>query len=410
MVNAVPVPGGAGGAKIPQQVYNQQLGTTNVATNQAAPTASGKMKALFVGCNYPGTKAELRGCINDVQKMKSLISQMYGFPTNGASMMVLTDDGRGSGMPTRANILNGLRWLADGARPGDCLFFHFSGHGAQQEDPNYMEEDGFDETICPTDFNSAGMIVDDEIFDLIVAPLPAGCKLTAVMDCCHSGTGMDLPFIYEGGRFQEEDNPCHSQGDVVMISGCQDSQCSSDGGGGYGAPMGAMTQALTNTLQRNRNLSFAQLHNELRGELQRGGFEQKPSITSSQNFDPNQRMFHMSDNFVPNTNMEIGRQFRKKKHPKNESLMSGGLGEMLMMGAVGFMVMDMGGDVATGLMMGGAPLMMDGAAAVMDGGGGMMGGMMGGAMGAIGGGMFGGGGGGFFGGGDGDGDGGGGEW
>jgi len=28
-----------------------------------------------------------------------------------------------------------------------------------------------------------GMIVDDEIFDIIVAPLPSGAKLTAVMDC-----------------------------------------------------------------------------------------------------------------------------------------------------------------------------------------------------------------------------------
>merc|ERR1719240_1226283 len=124
---------------------------------------------------------------------------------------------------------------------------------------------------------------------------------------------MDLPFIYEKGRFIEEDNPCHSEGDVLMISGCQDEQCSSDGGGGYGRPMGAMTQALSNTLERNRNLSIAQLHNELRRELSRGGFEQKPSITSSQRFDANQRPFHMSDGFMPNANPQIGRQFRKKK-------------------------------------------------------------------------------------------------
>jgi hypothetical protein len=52
-----------------------------------------------------------------------------------------------------------------------------------------------DETICPVDFDRAGMITDDTIFNLIVAPLPSGCRLTAVMDCCHSGTGMDLPLI-----------------------------------------------------------------------------------------------------------------------------------------------------------------------------------------------------------------------
>merc|ERR1719247_2625958 len=310
--------------------------------------------------------------------------------------MILTDNGPSQSQPTRQNILRACRWLVQGAQPGDCLFFHFSGHGAQQEDPNCMEEDGYDETICPCDFNSAGMIVDDEIFDLIVAPLPSGAKLTAVMDCCHSGTGLDLPFIYERGRFIEEDNPAHSQGDVIMISGCQDEQCSSDGGGGYGRPMGAMTQALTNTLERNAGLSISQLHDQLRNELQRGGFEQKPSITTSQNFDPSSRMFHMSDDFLPNTNPQIGRQMRKKKHPKRANLLHGGLGDMLMMGAVGFMVAPMAGDVAAGLMMGGAELMGGGAEMVggaLSDGGGMMdmlgGGLMGGMLGGFDGGLFG---------------------
>lgn len=69
------------------------------------------------------------------------------------------------------------------------------------------------------------MIVDDEIVDHAVMPLPSGVKLTAVMDCCHSGTGLDLPFLWQRGGWLEEDNPCHSAGDVQLISGCQDNQC-----------------------------------------------------------------------------------------------------------------------------------------------------------------------------------------
>lgn len=35
--------------------------------NPAPPPASGRKKALLVGCCYPGTSAALNGCINDVQ-------------------------------------------------------------------------------------------------------------------------------------------------------------------------------------------------------------------------------------------------------------------------------------------------------------------------------------------------------
>jgi hypothetical protein len=39
------------------------------------------------------------------------------------------------------------------------------------------------------------MISDDELFELIVRPLPSGCRLTAIFDCCHSGSALDLPFM-----------------------------------------------------------------------------------------------------------------------------------------------------------------------------------------------------------------------
>jgi len=44
-----------------------------------------------------------------------------------------------------------------------------------------------------------GHIVDDELHEKLVKALPQGVRLTAVMDCCHSGTGLDLPFVYSSG-------------------------------------------------------------------------------------------------------------------------------------------------------------------------------------------------------------------
>lgn len=64
----------------------------------------------------------------------------------------------------------------------DRFFFHFSGHGGQKADEDGDEEDGNDETIYPVDHEEAGVITDDVMHDLMVRPLPAGCRLTAIMD------------------------------------------------------------------------------------------------------------------------------------------------------------------------------------------------------------------------------------
>ena len=57
------------------------------------------------------------------------------------------------------------------------------------------EDDGYDETLIPVDFRSAGQIIDDDIYKDFVKPMPAGVNVTVLMDCCHSGTAMDLPYI-----------------------------------------------------------------------------------------------------------------------------------------------------------------------------------------------------------------------
>ena len=98
-------------------------------------------------------------------------------------------------IPTKHNIRMAMYWLVQGCQPGDSLVFHYSGHGAQQRNYNGDEVDGFDETLCPLDFETQGMIVDDEINTALVRPLPHGVKLHALIDACHSGTALDLPYL-----------------------------------------------------------------------------------------------------------------------------------------------------------------------------------------------------------------------
>lgn len=152
---------------------------------------SGTKKALFVGINYfAHPKAKLEGCVEDVKNVQNYIVQHHGFQP--ANIKTLTDEaGSGNELPTRTNILNSMKWLAEGAKAGDSLFFHYSGHGGTFRDLDGDEVDGYDETILPCDFEESKQILDDDIHALLVAPLPVGVRLTAVMDSCHSGSALE---------------------------------------------------------------------------------------------------------------------------------------------------------------------------------------------------------------------------
>jgi hypothetical protein len=106
-----------------------------------------------------------------------------------------------SRVPTRENLLLAMRWLTEGCAAGDSLVFQFAGHGVQQVDLNDGEVDGYNEALCPVDFERSGNILDDEINETIVRPLGRGVKLHAVMDTCHSGTVLDLPFLCRLSRY-----------------------------------------------------------------------------------------------------------------------------------------------------------------------------------------------------------------
>jgi len=121
-----------------------------------------------------------------------IISQ--GFADTRDRMRVLMDDGK-SEMPTSKNMMEAMQWLVADARPGDALFLHYSGHGSEQADTNGDEKSGMDQVLVPVDYNTGGrMIVDDWVLQTLVLPLPENVHMFAVMDCCHSGSIMDLPY------------------------------------------------------------------------------------------------------------------------------------------------------------------------------------------------------------------------
>lgn len=200
------------------------------------------------------------------------------------------------------------------------------GHGGQTPDLDGDEEDGYDEVIYPVDFRQVGHIVDDEMHLIMVKTLPQGVRLTAIFDSCHSGSALDLPYIYstqgvlkepnlakEAGQgllgivssyargdlsgmastamglfkkatsgdavYQNNIRTKTSSADVIMWSGSKDDQTSQDAQIA-GQATGAMSWAFISALKKNPQQSYVQLLNSIREELE-GRYSQKPQLSCS---------------------------------------------------------------------------------------------------------------------------------
>ncbi|RXW19042.1 hypothetical protein EST38_g6805 [Candolleomyces aberdarensis] len=293
-------------------------------------TCSGNKKAVFIGINYANSSAPLNGCHNDVDNLHTFVTENWGY-SDAEIKILLDNDEDEETQPTGENIRAALIWLVEGASQNDALFLHYSGHGGNQEDTDGDEHDGTDETICPIDYEENGQIVDDELHEILVKPLPRGCRLTVIFDCCHSGSGLDLPYTYgtdglvkvssslgHSKEAIEAAMQAHSEGnddalalaarhlslaatgqadaaheltkatktspaDVIFLSGCKDIQTSADATIG-GEATGALSHALVKTLTENSEQSYTDLLNNIRQILE-GEYSQIPQLSSSHPMD-----------------------------------------------------------------------------------------------------------------------------
>ncbi|XP_023750682.1 metacaspase-1 isoform X1 [Lactuca sativa] len=270
-------------------------------------TIKGK-RALLCGVTYDKQKYKLKGTNYDVIKMRELLMFRFKFPS--ASIHILAEM-ESHLYPTKRNIQEALRWLVKDNQHGDSLVFYFSGHGLRQPDFFDDELDGFDETICPLDFRTEGMIIDNEINDTIVRPLKKGVKLHAMIDACHSGTILDLPHVYSTKERRWIDNKPPSGvykgtngGHAISISACEDNQLAADTSAfsDTGKQMeGAMTYTFRKALLNNSKATYASLLASMQNDILaakkkcfslRGLFHrervQEPQISSSKEFDLNE--------------------------------------------------------------------------------------------------------------------------
>ncbi|KAI8973088.1 caspase domain-containing protein [Trametes punicea] len=253
---------------------------------------TGRKKALCIGINYRGQPNQLYGCINDARNVQAFLMR-HGY--RAGDIEVLTDDSSDTRrLPTRNNIIDAMHRLVRDAHPHDSLFFHYSGHGAQVKDKNGDEIDGYDEVIFPLDHKAYGYISDDLMHTIMVKSLPAGCRLTALFDSCHSGSVLDLPYLYHtDGRVKGSQVTAKwveyksTPADVISWSGCKDSQTSADTFE-KGVATGAMSYAFMTSLSQTPNQSYQELLRSIRVILKKR-YSQKPQLSSSHRIDTNLR-------------------------------------------------------------------------------------------------------------------------
>lgn len=234
--------------------------------------------ALLIGINYQGTSSELNGCINDVNNIREYLINKRGY--NPDNITVITDNTIIK--PTKAEILLAIDTLIEQSHENeqnDCkeIFFHYSGHGTYIRDQDHNEVDGRDECIVSSDHQ---VISDDTLrrnFVDKVGNIPTIC----IIDACHSGSALDLPYQYNftGHKWALTSNK-RCQSNILLISGCKDSQTSADA---YIAQtyQGALTNGFLYAIQRCKSNNLFEFVSFIRRYLKSNKYTQTPQLTCS---------------------------------------------------------------------------------------------------------------------------------
>lgn len=226
-------------------------------------------KAILIGLNYPGSHYSLNGCVNDIKNGSEYLSE------GGYDVKMLTDNE----VSKKYNVLEALSEL--GKSSSKNLFFHYSGHGTRIRDTDGDEEDGYDEVVYSKD---GVMIVDDQI-NAEIALYPKDKTVFLIFDCCHSGSIVDLPYIYtDKNGVKTEKTVKNVSAKVIAISGCRDNQTSADitkNGMSFGALSSTLYSLLRKYRSDGKEVTWKQLYFDLLVEMRKKRYVQYPILSAS---------------------------------------------------------------------------------------------------------------------------------
>lgn len=147
--------------------------------------------AYFVGIDrYAGNVASLQGCVNDVEALSAVLRTRLESAGDTLTIATLTNEDA-----TRDAFITGFRTFFAASVEGDHALLYCSMHGSQEKAPPEflrIEPDGYNETLVFHDSRTerGRDLADKELSVLIGELADRGVVVTAVLDCCHSGSGL----------------------------------------------------------------------------------------------------------------------------------------------------------------------------------------------------------------------------
>jgi hypothetical protein len=259
---------------IKQMLLDYNSNVAKINTFKVTQYTIKNKKALLIGINNYEGDNKLNGCKNDVLNVKNKLINL-GYKSNNINT-ILDENATGK------NILEALTKILTESTAGDLLFFQYSGHGSYELDNNTDEFN----TNCDQDIVSCDLqfISDDTLKNVIKKYLKQGVTLIAIFDSCFSGSVLDLRYQYidslNKNAYIENINESETNGNVIMISGCNDMQKSEDAFINN-LNQGAMTWAFLKELDESCNkITWRKLVTNMRETLKKNGFSQTPQISS----------------------------------------------------------------------------------------------------------------------------------
>ena len=159
----------------------------------------GRRRGVFVGVNYEECGREewrLRRRGSDALRMRDYLKTHCGYDEDDELMVLVEDaearatDGSVNRVCSKRAILKACRWLSQGAKEGDSLFFYFSGRQDVVGDESDKTFKGSEKTaLCASDTpgDAAQRISRRELREALVEGLPPNAYLMLFLDIFGGG-------------------------------------------------------------------------------------------------------------------------------------------------------------------------------------------------------------------------------